>query len=85
MEEVKEKVCRQKTARLDGKLFINCAVEDCLLCYSGERCEWEHTRFSHCRVGLGGAANNTVQVLEELGFRTCLQSRAISKLLTRGS
>jgi hypothetical protein len=69
MEEVKEKVYRRETVRLDGKLFLNCAFEDCLLCYGGERCEWEHTRFSNCRVLLDGAANNTVQVLQGLGFK----------------
>lgn len=69
MEEVKAKVYRQETVRLDGKLFIDCAFEDCLLCYGGERCEWEHTRFSNCRVLLDGAANNTAQVLQGLGFK----------------
>jgi hypothetical protein len=69
MEEVKEKVYRQETVRLDGKLFVNCIFEDCMLCYSGERCEWEHTRFSNCRVLLDGGANNTIQVLQGLGFK----------------
>ena len=69
MEEVKEKVYRQETVRLDDKLFVNCKFEDCLLCYRGARCEWEHTRFSNCRGLLDGAANNTVQVLQGLGFK----------------
>ena len=69
MEEVKEKMYRQETVRLDGKLFVNCAFEDCLLCYSGEQCEWAHTRFSNCRVVLDGAANNPAQVLQGLGFK----------------
>jgi hypothetical protein len=69
MEEVKAKVYRQETVRLDGKLFLDCAFEDCLLCYGGERCEWEHTRFSNCRVMLDGPANNTIQVLQGLGFK----------------
>jgi len=69
MEEVKEKVYRQETVRLDGTLFLNCSFEDCLLCDGGERREWEHTRFSNCRVLLDGAANNTIQVLQGLGFK----------------
>jgi hypothetical protein len=37
MEEVKNKVYRQQTVGLDGKLFLDCSFEDCLLCYGGER------------------------------------------------
>jgi hypothetical protein len=69
MEEVKDKVYRQETVRPDGKLFLNCSFEDCLLSYGGEWCEWEHTRFSNCRVLLDSGANNTVQVLQGLGFK----------------
>jgi hypothetical protein len=68
MEEVKDKVYRQETVRLDGKLSLNCTFEGCLLCYRGERCEWENTRFSNCQVVLDGPANNTVQVLQGFGF-----------------
>jgi hypothetical protein len=53
MEEVKGKEYRQETVRPDGKLFLNCSFEDCLLCYGGERCEWENTRFANCRVTPG--------------------------------
>jgi hypothetical protein len=69
MEEVKGKVYRQETVRLDGKLFLNCSFDDCLLCYGGDRGEWEHTRFANCRVLLDGPANNTIQVLQGLGFK----------------
>jgi hypothetical protein len=40
-----------------------------VLSFGGERCEWENTTFSHCRVVLDGHANNTVQVLQGLGFK----------------
>lgn len=69
MEEVEGNEYRQETVRLDGKLFLNCSFEDCLLCYGGERCEWENTRFANCRVILEGSANNTVQVLQGFGFK----------------
>ena len=72
MEEVKDKVYRQETVRLDGKLFYNCSFEDCLLCDGGERCEWENTRFANCRVVLDGSANNTIQVLQGFGFQVIL-------------
>jgi hypothetical protein len=72
MEEVKDKVYRQETVRLDDKLFFNCSFEDCLLAYGGQRCEWENTRFSNCRVVLDGSANNTVQVLQGFGFQVTL-------------
>jgi hypothetical protein len=69
MEEVKGKVYRRETVRLDGKLFLNCSFEDCVLYYGGQPCEWEETRFANCRVVLDEAANNTVQVLQGLGFK----------------
>jgi hypothetical protein len=69
MEEVKGKVYRQETVRLDGKLFLNCSFDDCLLGYGGERCEWEPTRFANRRVRLDGPANNTIQVLQGLVFK----------------
>jgi hypothetical protein len=53
-------------------LFYNCSFEDCLLCYGGERCEWENTRFANCRVVLDGSADNTVQVLQGFGFQVTL-------------
>jgi hypothetical protein len=76
VEEIKGKVYRQETVRLDGKLFMDCSFEDCLLCYGGERCEWENTRFSNCRVVLDGLANNTVQVLQGFGFTVIPPSAA---------
>jgi hypothetical protein len=69
MEEVRDRVYRQETVRLDGKLFYNRSFEDCLLCCGGERCEWENTKFANCRVVLDGSANNTVQVLQGFGFQ----------------
>lgn len=54
---------------MDGKRFLNCSFEDCLLHYGGEPCEWEDTRFSNCRVVLDNSAACAVQVLEGLGFR----------------
>jgi hypothetical protein len=68
METVKDRRFFKEVVRLDGKLFLNCDFEDCLLSCGGERCEWENTRFAQCRVLLDGAANNTVHILRELGF-----------------
>jgi hypothetical protein len=72
MEAISEKAFRNETVRLDGKLFLNCSFEDCLLEYGGGRCEWEHTRFSNCRVVLDAQASNTIQVLKGLGFKVDL-------------
>jgi hypothetical protein len=69
MDEIRDKSFRNETVRLDGMLFVNCSFEDCLLHYGGGRCEWEATRFSNCRVVLDGRANNTVQILQGLGFK----------------
>jgi hypothetical protein len=68
MECIKDKAFRGETVRLDGKLFLRCSFNDCLLTYGGDRCEWETTSFNNCRVVLDGTANNTVQVLKGLGF-----------------
>jgi hypothetical protein len=68
MEEIEGKVFCRETSRLDDKNFIHCSFEDCVLTYGGERCEWENTNFSNCSVVLDGPANNTVHVLQGLGF-----------------
>lgn len=68
MEQIKDKTFKSETVRLDGKLFCNCAFEDCLLMFGGEPCEWQDTRFANCKVVLDGAAHNTVSVLRGLGF-----------------
>lgn len=74
MEEVKDKVYRQETVRLDGKLFYNCTFEDCLLCYGGERCEWENTRFANCRVVLDGPVTIQFKFLQGFGFQVIFPS-----------
>lgn len=79
MEEVKNKVFSSETVRLDGKLFLDCSFQDCVLTFGGERCEWENTTFSHCRVVLDGHANNTVQVLQGLGFNISAPGAAQSQ------
>jgi hypothetical protein len=68
MEEIRGKAFRAQTVRLDGKLFVNCDFENCLLTYGGATCEWENTRFSNCQVVLDGAANNTLHILRTMGF-----------------
>jgi hypothetical protein len=68
MNEVRNEKFQQEAIRLDGKLFVDCVFEACLLHYGGDQCEWERSRFSNCRLVLDGAANNTVQVLRALGF-----------------
>ena len=68
MEEVRGKTFFGKKVQLDDKIFVDCSFDDCVLLYSGEKCEWQTTNFTNCRVVLDGAANNTVQVLRELGI-----------------
>lgn len=67
MDEVHSKNFRREIVRLDGKLFLDCVFEDCLLQYGGDRCEWVRTSFSNCRMELDGCAKNTVQILQGLG------------------
>jgi len=59
---------RGQTVRLDGKSFSNCRFENCVLIYSGERCEWEDTSFFNCQIVFDGPANNTVQFLRGIGL-----------------
>jgi hypothetical protein len=40
MEEIRGEAFRAQTVRLDGKLFVNCDFENCLLTYGGAKCEW---------------------------------------------
>ncbi len=68
LERIENQIFRTEMVRLDGKLFLNCHVEDCLLSFGGGLCEWKDTAFSNCRVVLDGPANYTSQVLQGLGF-----------------
>jgi len=68
MDEVRGKSFRNEVVKLDGNLFINCSFENCVLQFSGDHCEWEHSHFANYRIVLDGKANNTIQVLRGLGF-----------------
>lgn len=75
MEVVEGKNFTNETVYLDGKLFVRCDFESCALVYSGEKCEWEESNFSNCRVTLQGAASNTLQVLRALGVPITMEGR----------
>lgn len=49
---------------LDGKHFVGCSLEDCVLEYSGAQVILERTNFSGCRFNLQGAAAMTASILE---------------------
>jgi hypothetical protein len=66
---IENETFRGDAVRLDGKKFLCCTFEDCVLYYGGERCEWENSRFLNCRIVIDGKAHNTIQVLVGLGFR----------------
>lgn len=69
MESIISQKYLKETVRIDGRRFLKCSFEDCLLHYGGEPCEWEDTTFLNCRVFLDNSAAYAVQVLEGLGFR----------------
>jgi hypothetical protein len=69
MEIIENRTFRKETVNLDGKHFVRCIFEGCLLLYSGERCEWEETTFSSCQITLQGTASHVLQVLQALGVR----------------
>jgi hypothetical protein len=68
MDRIEHKTFTSEIVRLDGKLFVNCSFEDCVLDFGGGLCEWEETRFANCRIRLDGAASDTALVLQALGF-----------------
>jgi hypothetical protein len=63
MEEIRGKVFRKTIVELDGKVFVECVFEECLLVYRGEPCEWENSRFQDCKLALEGKAHYTLQIL----------------------
>lgn len=48
--------------------FINCALTDCDLFYSGGSFEWVNCRFDNCRWHWRGPALNTMQLLTTIGL-----------------
>jgi hypothetical protein len=66
---IENETFRGDSVRLDGKKFLCCAFENCVLYYGGERCEWENSRFLNCRIVIDGKARNTMQLLVGLGFQ----------------
>ena len=69
---------RHETVQLDGKLFLNCRFENCLLTYGGAFCEWEGSTFFNCRILLNDSAGNTATVLQGLGFSIIGVPRSIA-------
>jgi hypothetical protein len=65
---IENETFRGDAVRLDGKKFLRCTFENCVLYYGGEPCEWENSRFVDCRIVIDGKAHNTIQVLLGLGF-----------------
>jgi hypothetical protein len=57
------------TVVLDGKSFFLCTFDRCEVVYYGGSITHEECRFSGCRVTLGGAAWQTIQLMLQLGWK----------------
>ena len=65
--EIRDKTFVGETIQMDGKSFLNCSFQNCILKYAGGQCEWENTDFRDCQVVLEGAASRTVHIIAGLG------------------
>jgi hypothetical protein len=68
METIEHELFRSVTVHLDGKAFVQCTFECCLLIYGGGNCEWEDSKFQNCQVVLEGIAHNVFLVLKAFGL-----------------
>jgi hypothetical protein len=53
---------------LEDCFFAHCVISDSDLFYSGGDVEWVETKFENCRVHFRGAAQKTVQTLQQIGM-----------------
>jgi len=53
---------------MEDCFFLNCALNDCDLFYSGGDVEWVNARFENCRWHFRGQALRTVQVMMQIGM-----------------
>jgi hypothetical protein len=65
MELIENDVKTGATVYLDGKQFVGCRYEHCLLVYEGGECEF-HAQLNNCRFDFRGAAFNTIRLLQQL-------------------
>lgn len=52
---------------LDGKSFIHCEFNGCLVVYGGGEVFWQDVTWKDCEFSFVGAANHTIQVLQAVG------------------
>ena len=68
METIRNRTIRGESVLVDGKIFIDCELVDCLLEYSGGPIVFERTNLSGCRYVFFGPARGTVHFLQGVGL-----------------
>ena len=63
-ELVSGRTFRNEVVSLDGRHFVECTIENCVLRYSGQPMVLETTTFDGCTFEFGSEAAQTVQFLE---------------------
>lgn len=68
LERLEGRTFNGSTLRLDGRHFVDCTIEDCVLEYSGGPVILEGTHFAGCRYSFSGEAAMTISLLECFGL-----------------
>jgi len=53
---------------VEESFFVNCALKECDLFYSGGDFEWINTSFDHCPWHFRGIALKTIQLMQQIGM-----------------
>jgi len=70
LEVIRDEVIQDSRLSLDGKSFVNCVLERCVLEYSGGNVSFDQTIFRSCKYVFFGRARATVHFLQAVGMVT---------------
>ena len=68
MEIVQGKTLESVSIVIDGTMFVDCTMVDCILEYSGGPVTFERTQMRGCRYVFFGQARATVHFLQNVGL-----------------
>jgi hypothetical protein len=70
MEIILEEVIENASIKLDGKSFVGCTLQHCVLQYNGGPVSFDRTVFRGCKYVFFGSARSTVHFLQAVGLIT---------------